>query len=143
MLFSLFFRPNTFRKPAVISHSQGAPCINASPQSSGCMPVAPPKIHFNLPQICGSGAKGASPNVNATSPAICQLRRKLFNCSDLITAAYLPQIASHRRCNTQCQLAEEWIVPVRFAFRMHNTGPPVFSTQTPFGYLLPRYLVAC
>lgn len=34
------------------------------------MPTAPPIIHLILPQICGSGVKGARPNVREESKPI-------------------------------------------------------------------------
>jgi hypothetical protein len=34
---------------------KGVPCKRTSNQSENFIPEAPPKIHFNLPQIWGSG----------------------------------------------------------------------------------------
>lgn len=40
------------------------PCKKVSNQSIGFIPFAPPAIQRSLPQICGSGKKGASPKVS-------------------------------------------------------------------------------
>ena len=45
---------------------KGTPCKKVSNQSMSSMPIAPPLIHLILPQICGSGEKGANPKVTQT-----------------------------------------------------------------------------
>lgn len=47
----------------LINSSHGTPCKKVSNQSIAFMPIAPPHIHFNFPQRCGSGKKGAIPRV--------------------------------------------------------------------------------
>ena len=47
----------------LINSSHGKPCKKVSNQSIAFMPIAPPHIHFNFPQRCGSGKKGAIPRV--------------------------------------------------------------------------------
>jgi len=47
--------------------TKGNPCITVSNQSINCIPLAPPAIHFSLPQICGSGKNGAMPNVRQSN----------------------------------------------------------------------------
>lgn len=58
-----------------MSKIKGNPCITISNQSAGCIPEAPPKIHFNFPHICGSGKKGAKPRVRQAMIMIRQLFR--------------------------------------------------------------------
>lgn len=73
-----------------INQSQGAPCINKSPQSIICIPFAPPKTHLIFPKTCGSGTKGANPRV---SEAIKGVRSDLyFSCITLFLLQPNPNI---------------------------------------------------
>jgi hypothetical protein len=47
------------------------------------MPTPPPAIHLSLPQICGSGKKGASPRVRHPNRIIFQSKRIFIMIDDL------------------------------------------------------------
>lgn len=61
------------RKISRKSRIYGNPWKSKSPQSIGCIPIAPPITHFILPNMCGSGMKGASPSVRHNIKTVDQL----------------------------------------------------------------------
>ncbi len=69
----LFYFAFSFKKINLKSKRKGKPCNKTSNQSIGDIPLAPPMIHFNLPQIWGSGKNGAKPKVRHKRSTIFQL----------------------------------------------------------------------
>ena len=71
-----------------IKSKKGKPCNSTSNQSIGFMPVDPPNIHLSLPQIWGSGKKGASPKLRHKRMIIFQLLKRSFNLSNFLNKVF-------------------------------------------------------
>ncbi len=81
MIYLPAFKLTTFIIITRIKSINGKPCNTTSNQSIKAMPLAPPKIHFNLPTICGSGKKGAKPKVRHSRIISFQLFMNSFKLS--------------------------------------------------------------
>lgn len=61
-----------------IKSINGKPWNTTSNQSMKTIPLAPPRIHFSLPQIWGSGKNGANPRVRQSKIINFQLLKNSF-----------------------------------------------------------------